>query len=480
MNINLSAASPAGWARHASRGRWIMAPHLVVMDRLLLDLAARQIDKLIVVLPPRHGKSQFYSGYAPGWWLGTFPHDRVMLVSYQQQFAAVWGRQARDTLDLYGYDLFRVNIQKSAKARAEWYTVDGGGMICAGVGGGVTGRGADLLIFDDPIKNDKEAFSEVYRNAVWNFYQATAQTRLEPGGVQIVIQTRWHEDDLVGRLLKEEPGEWVVFHLPAIAEEDEFFTLPDWDGWGWKRQEGEPLWSARYDLDELAKRRKGAGTYWWNALYQGNPSSPVGNVLAPGLLQRYRVTDGGWLLGGASGGQLIPSDRRAPDAPDIFSTADLATSTKTSADYTVIATWALTKDNRLLLLDLDRRRVEGSQHHEMFRRNYDIWLPSTMGVESNGFQLSTVQSLRAGLVGKFLPLPITKLTADTDKVSRALTLQALIEAGMVYVPESAQWLPDLLEEMRQFPNGAHDDQVDAMSYAALKVVGKWDRRLHTY
>ena len=177
----------------------------------------------MVTLPPRHGKSQLISQYFPAWYLGTFPDRRTILTSYEAGFAAGWGRRARDVLEEFGPEVFEVSVREDSSAADRW-DINGhvGGMITAGVGGAITGRGADLLIIDDPVKNSEDAASKTMRDKAWEWYQSTAYTRLEPGGAIILVMTRWNEDDLAGRILKESQtgGEkWEVMNLPAIAEE---------------------------------------------------------------------------------------------------------------------------------------------------------------------------------------------------------------------------------------------------------------------
>lgn len=215
-------SSPAEFAVRASGGRWQLAPHLALLNRFLLDLAAGAITRLLVTMPPRHGKSEFCSKFFPGWFLGTFPDYRVILASYEADFAAEWGGKVRDLMGEFGPAAFDLEVNPATTASARW-DLKGhfGGMKTAGVGGPITGKGADLLVIDDPIKNAEEAGSAVRREAIWDWYRSTARTRLEPGGRVLLIQTRWHADDLAGRILESaaESGEpWVVLKVPALSD----------------------------------------------------------------------------------------------------------------------------------------------------------------------------------------------------------------------------------------------------------------------
>ena len=231
---------PAGLARYATQGRWILAPHLELLNRKLVDLAAGQIRRLLVTMPPRHGKSELCSVYLPAWYLGNYPERRIILASYESDFAASWGRRVRDVLEQHGQHLFEVSLRADSAAAYRW-DLDGytGGMIAVGVGGAATGRGADLFIIDDPVKSPEEAQSQTMSRRIWDWYRGVARTRLEPGGAMLLIMTRWSEDDLAGRLLADRDGEaWEVLNLPALAEDDDPIG----------RVPGEALWPERFPL----------------------------------------------------------------------------------------------------------------------------------------------------------------------------------------------------------------------------------------
>lgn len=231
-------------------------------------------------MPPRHGKSERVSRIYPAWFVGNFPNKRVILASYEADFAASWGAKARDVLLEHGRSVFRVWLRPGSVAANRWDLARyDGGMVTAGVGGPVTGKGADLFILDDPVKNAEEAGSKTMRERAWDWWRSTAYTRLEPGGAVILMMTRWHEDDLGGRILAEAAagGErWEVVRLPALAEE--------WDPL--RRSVGAPLWRERYDLPALEEIRRTIGGYWWACTPYQTPitmadwtEKPVGEVL---------------------------------------------------------------------------------------------------------------------------------------------------------------------------------------------------------
>ncbi|PZR80339.1 MAG: hypothetical protein DLM65_08500 [Candidatus Aeolococcus gillhamiae] len=441
-----AALSPASLALAVDR-RYEVPPHLELLDSAIVEAVATG-GRLLVEMPPRHGKSELCSHYTPAWFVGTHPEKRVMLASYEADFAAGWGRKARDVLEQHGSNLFGVEVRADSAAAARWDLRDhAGGMVTAGVAGAITGRGADLLIIDDPVKSVEESESDTYRDRVWEWWRGTALTRLEPGGSVIVIMTRWHEDDLAGRLLSGGDASWHVLRLPALAEEGDLLS----------REPGEALWPARYDADMLARRREEMGTRLFSAEYQQEPVPAGGSIFRREWFRYYRpVADGAFVLDG--GVYVAGADCRR------VMTCDLAVSTKTSADYTVLACWAVTKANQLLLLDLQRSRMEGPDIVPALRRMYESWHPATVGIESVAFQLSIVQEARrAGL-------PVRELKPDRDKVSRALTAAARMEGAGVFFRAGAPYLGDLEAELLRFPAGRHDDMVDVLSYAIAEVT----------
>jgi len=223
----------------------------------------RDYKVLLVFVPPRHGKSELCSIGFPAWYLGRNPDKEIITVSYSAELAQDFGSKTRTIVGCEAYPhIFDVTLKEDEQAKAKWKTNRGGSYTSVGVGGAITGRGANCLLFDDPIKNREEAESEVYRERVWQFFTSTAFTRLEPKGVVVVILTRWHVDDLAGRILKNPQlsGRCKIIHFPAIATEKEI-----------KREEGEALWPGRFNLKALEEIKNTVGPYDWNALYQGSP-----------------------------------------------------------------------------------------------------------------------------------------------------------------------------------------------------------------
>lgn len=420
-------------------------------------MAEGRVKRLLITMPPRHGKSEFTSKYFPAWYLGRNPDHRVILSSYEADFSMSWGRKVRDLLNEHGQRIFGVSIRRDSTAANRWGIAGRlGGMDTAGVGGPLTGKGAHLFIIDDPVKNSEEAASPTIRSKTWDWFISTAYTRLEPGGSMLLIQTRWNTDDLAGRILEnakssgigDEP--WEVVNLPALAEEG--------DPLG--RDVGEALWPDRYDTDKLNAIKRHGGAYFFSALYQQRPTPAEGGAFRREWFRYWRPDGDGFARLAVPVG--LPQLLRLADCRR-FATVDLAFSTKKSADFTVIAAWAVTRRGDLVLLDLHRDRMEGPGIVPAIRAMSSKHGLDYVCIESNGAQLGMVQAARqAGLT-------VRPLRAEQDKLTRSAVATIRTEAGQVYFPASAPWLSDFEGELLSFPNGAHDDQVDCLSYAALEV-----------
>ena len=390
----------------------------------------------------------------PSWFIGRYPDKRVIEVSYGSLLAEKFGRANRRKIEEFGKELFNIEISPENRSVTNW-GIKGrsGGMISTGVSGYITGHGADLLIIDDPIKNRAEAESTTYRERLWDEWRNTLLTRLHPGAAIIVILTRWHEDDLAGRILKNS-DEWTEINLPAVAGESDDIL---------GRLEGEALWP-EHGFDEVwaGITKKNVGSRTWESLYQGRPAAEEGNLFKAEGFRRFRMQ-------GSDTFELVTdSGLRVVERASckIFQTCDVAGSTKSSADYFVNGTFAVTPHNELLVLDIFRTRLEGPDQPKHMHRLFHEWKPLIQGVESKNMGLTLYQQLlRDGL-------PIVELKADSDKFSRALPAAARYEAGTVFHLDGAHWLDALESELLQFPTGRHDDQVDVVAYAVqLQTMG---------
>lgn len=423
---------------------WKTPPHLQLLNRRLLDVAAGRVNRLMVMMPPRHGKSELSSHYFPAWFAGRFPDKRVILTSYEADFAASWGRKARDTLEEYGPQVFGVNVDPTSSAANRWNILGRrGGMTTAGVGGPITGRGADLFIIDDPVKNAEEAHSPTIRERHWQWYQAVARTRIEPGGAIVLIMTRWHEDDLAGRLLRQmeddpEADQWEVLRLPAIAEEA--------DPLG--REPGQALWPDRYNEQDLAAIRASVGEYTWEALYQQRPAPPGGSVFKR---EWFR--------------QIVD---QAPEGLRWVRFWDLATSTAKTADWTVGALVGTDREGRIYIADIVRRRSEWPDTRKLIVATaQQDGRTVRVGVEKVAFQLAAWQDLMRE--PELLGHAVEAVPVDKDKELRARPWAARAEAGKVILVRGP-WLGKFLAEVETFPHGEHDDQVDAVSGAVQMLA----------
>lgn len=454
------SALPSLWARHATDGRYVIAPHIAALEDVIIRAIARGDGRVIVTMPPRHGKSHYVSEFLPSWLLGTRPDWRVILASYEADFAASWGAKVRGHIRDHGRRVFGVRISRESSARGRWDIAGRlGGMLSAGVGGAVTGRGAHVLIIDDPVKNAEAALSKTKRDKTWEWYTSTVYTRLEPGGTIILMATRWAEDDLIGRVLRHaaeqrkagdpDAEEWEVVNLPALAGPA--------DPLG--RQPGEALWPARYDEARLRRIRKAIGGVWFDALYQQNPTTEGGGVFKRSGFRYYRA--GGT---GAERWFELGDERILASTCTRFATMDLASSEAEAADWTVLAVWAKTPDNRLLLLDVLREQT-ATGHLRMMAAAWQKWAPTYIGVEQE--KVGTMMTRMARRQGA----TIKALFPDADKVTRAIPAGIRVDAGDVWFPTEAAAPFDLAElerELEEFPTGEHDDFADCLAYAVLE------------
>jgi len=458
----LATSSPAGFAHVASRGTWTPFEHLILLNDALMRVAAGEVRRLIVTMPPRHGKSELISRYLPAWYLGRYPDRQVMLTSYEATFAASWGGKARQLLEEHGPGLFGVRVSDGSAAKDQWrLDRHDGVMVTAGVGGGVTGRGAHLLVIDDPVKNAEHARSQVRRDAVWDWWTSTVRTRLMPAtgtsppGAAIVVMTRWHEDDLVGRLIEhqEQGGDrWEIVNLPALAEEH--------DPLG--RAPGAALCPELFDEAAHEQTRRAIGTYWFASLYQQRPA-PAEGLLFKDEHFRY------WTRDATPSGQTL-AILHQPDGPpttvmthklDVFQVVDVAASSKATADYTVVTTFGRCPDGQLLVLDVARRQFELLDVPGFIDREHERHGRPPLWVENFGHGYGVVKALRRKGIAVHGADPIG------DKVMRAMDAVARYEAGEIYHLRGADWLDTFEAELKAFPTGSNDDQVDTVAYAAI-------------
>jgi hypothetical protein len=444
-------ASPACFAAEVSRGRWRLADHLRLIDRAIMDTIRRKSAPILVIeAPPRHGKSELISRYLPAWYLGTFPEKRVMLAAYGAAFARSWGRKARELLEEFGPDYFGIAVRGDLHSASEWgLSGHEGGMVASGVGGPMTGRGADLLIIDDPLKNSDQSHSERIRESHWDWWQSTASTRIEPGGCTIVIATRWHEDDLSGRLIRaasDGEGEAVrELRLPALAEEDDPLGRP----------EGAALWPERWPAASLEVRRKSVSLGWWLAQYQQRPGRGDGVM---------------W------GDEYFGPEIWATTWPAAFERAVLALDPAGGVkrgDYAAIV--FVGASGGLLWVDavLERESVELSVARTIALA--DVWRPHRIGYESNLFQWLVGREFdRQCREAGRPPLPLVPVLNNTAKHWRIQNIGPYLQRSKLRFRESAGGRL-LVRQLREHPLGVHDDGPDALEVALrlLQLPDEW-------
>jgi predicted phage terminase large subunit-like protein len=403
----------------------------------------------MVFLPPRFGKSELTSRRYPGWVLGRNPDWNVGIVSYGAELAEELSADARRVVlsDEYA-DVFgsryapehgsSIEIDRASKAINHWRIAGRrGGVRAVGVGGALTGRGFNVLIIDDPIKGRKEADSELVREDLWKWYQGTLRTRLEPGGGILVIQTRWHHDDLAGRLLRDQAGRWTVVAMPAIAEDADILG----------RSPGEPLDPVRFDSDELAEIRADISSRDWVAQYQQKPTPDEGSIFKRDWFR-------------------IESPVERPGT--IYHVWDTAFSERSQADYSVCTIWRVEQTGyRLLHVFRDRLTYPRLKDQLYALASNPAWRPRGVIIEDIGSGKSLVQDIR-----NESRLPIITYRPDRDKIARAHAVTHLFESGRVVITQ-APWNETYLAEMTQFPSAEHDDMVDSTTMA-LSVIGVWN------
>ncbi len=431
------------WARRSylrycqlvHRGAWIPGRHHRLICEALDRVTRGEITRLMICMPPRHGKSMTVTESYPSYFLGKYPTRRVIEVSYNDEFARKFGRRNRDKVRDFGSRIFGISLSQVNANANNWDLSNGvGGMISVGFGGAATGEGADLLIIDDPVKNRMEADSETSRQHIWDEYQSTFLTRIHPGASIIVIMTRWHEDDLCGRLLNPEygpPEDWTVLRLPAESEGADEDPL--------HRPEGEPLWPEHgYGREWLAQQRQAVGSYAWAGLYQQRPAPAEGGILHRGWFQFYRQP---------------PANARLIQSWDCtFKDGD-------NTDYVAGHVWAKAGPNYYLI---DRVHDHmGITDTMQAIRTLSCKYPTARAklIEDKANGPAVIELLRKEIPG------IIPVNPQGGKVVRAQAIAPYAEAGNIFLPhpERAPWVHDMLEEIAAFPNGAHDDDVDAMT-----------------
>jgi predicted phage terminase large subunit-like protein len=406
---------------------YVAAPHHRLIAEKLEAVERGEIKRLMILMPPRHGKSELASRRFPAWFLGRNEDKQIIAASYNSDLANDFGREVRNIVGSPEFSaLFSTALSEDSRAANRWHTNGGGMYVAAGVGTAVTGRGADILLIDDPFKDREEADSELRRQRVWDWYTSTAYTRLMPGGAIVLINTRWHDDDLSGKLLEaqEEGGDkWDVLSLPAINEREE------------------ALWPEWYSIERLEQIKAVLPARDWNSLYQQNPIPDEGEYFKGAWFQEYDALPPGLRMYGAS-------DYAVTDG---------------GGDYTEHGIAGVDASGNLYIVDWWRKQTTS-----------DVWIDAKCDLiikhephcwfgESGVIRRSIEPFMMRRMQEREAFCRVEWLASIADKPTRARSIQAKASMGKVFLPKVAPWKAELLSQLMRFPAAKYDDGVDVMS-----------------
>ena len=415
---------------------FVEGEHHKLFARKLEDVARGKIKRLIVNLPPRHTKSEFASVYFPSYMMGLKPDMKIMQTTHTAELSQRFGRKVRNLMDTEEYKRVFDNVTLSAdsKSAGRWETSVGGEYFAAGVGGAITGRGADLLIIDDP-HSEQDALSPSALESAYEWYTSGPRQRLQPGGSIVVVMTRWSTLDLTEKLIRRmgeaHADQWEVVELPAILDS------------------GEPLWPEFWKLEELEAVKASLPIAKWNSQYMQNPTSEEGAIIKR---EWWRV----W-------GKDHP-----PEPSYVLQSYDTAFSKKETADYSAITTWGVFRPNSdapesIFLLDAKRGRWDFPELKAIANEEYHYWQPDAVLIESQASGTPLTHELRmAGI-----PVVNYRPTRGKDKTTRVHSVAPVFESGLVWAPDTI-FAEEVIEECAAFPYGENDDFVDSMTQAVLR------------
>ena len=397
-------------------------------------LATGEINRLIINMPPRHTKSEFASYLLPAWMVGRDPKLKIIQATHTAELAIRFGRKAKNLIDSENYrKIFKTALQEDSKAAGRWETSAGGEYFAAGVGGAITGRGADLLIIDDP-HSEQDAMSKVSLERAYEWYTSGPRPRLQPGGKIVLVMTRWSTKDLTAKLVANQKeaksDQWHVVEFPAIMDD-------------------EPVWPEYWKLDELEKVKAALPVTKWNAQWMQQPTSEEGAILKREWWQEYEGED-------------------IPQIYHVIQSYDTAFLKKETADYSAITTWGVwypSEDSgaNLILLDAIKGRYEFPELRRVALEQYRYWNPETVIIEAKASGLPLTYELRK------MDIPVMNYTPSkgNDKHARVNAVAPLFESGMIWAPKQ-KFAEEVIEECASFPYGDHDDLVDSTTQAIMR------------
>ena len=438
INQNLGRDSFLDFIKYVYPG-YKVGPHHLKLIKIFEAIARGEKKRVIVNIAPRHGKSELISYLAPAWFLGKYPHKKVIMASHTADLAVNFGRRVRNLVgsDSYKSIFSQIELQADSKSASRWGTNFNGEYFAIGVGGALAGRGADLFIIDDPHSEQeaKTGRPEVFLPA-WEWFQSGPIQRLMPGGAIIVVMTRWSKLDLTGQIVAQMDRDdnvdrWEVVQFPAIKDD------------------GEPLWPEFWPIEELLAKKAALDIRYWNAQYLQEPTAEAG-----ALIKRD------WW-------KIWPKDDPPPCEFTIMS-LDAAQEANNRADYNALTTWGVffneeTNNYNIILLNSIKKRMEFPELKELVLREYRDWEPDSFIVEKKSNGAALYQELRR------MGLPVAEFTPGKgqDKISRVNAVTDLFSSGIVWAPER-RWAKEVIEECNDFPSGANDDLVDSTTLALMR------------
>ena len=416
---------------------FINGAHHTMIAKRFEDIANGKNKRLIINMPPRHTKSEFASFLFPSWIIGRDPKTKIIQTTHTAELAVNFGRKVRNLLDTPEYrNIFPdVRLQSDSKAAGRWSTNHGGEYFAAGVGGAITGRGADLLIIDDP-HSEQDALSETAMEHAYEWYTSGPRQRLQPGGAIVIVMTRWSLKDLTAKILKaqgyaDHSDKWEVIEFPAI--------MPS----------GKACWPEYWDKEELEGVRASLSVAKWNAQWQQNPTSEEGAIIKKEWWNRWEEDE-------------------VPKLEYIIQSYDTAFSKRETADYSAITTWGVFYPKQdgpahLILLDAKKGRWDFPELKAEALEQYKFWEPETVIIEAKASGTPLTQELRQ------MGIPVVNFTPSkgNDKITRVHSVSPLFESGMIWAPNE-RWADEVIEECSAFPNGEYDDLVDSTTQALMR------------
>ena len=450
--------TPAGTARHASKGAWKCFRHLALFNRVASEIAFGNISNALIEIPPQHGKSEFWSRYFPAWYIGTHPENRVILTSYGGNFAKTWGRKVRQVIEDVGEELFGVRVAQDSHKADDW-SLDGheGGMVTSGVGGAISGRRGNLLIVDDPISGPKQADSKSYKDMLWEWWDAVVGARENFDGAKVVIATRWAIDDLNGRirtdLIDTGKEEWTIIKLPAIAEEDEdlFEGL-------FERKKGDVLCPELFPQEYMERRKKKTLAFTWACVYQQRPYQKGGGDYKTAWFERTIDFE---------------------ELPQMVATVrawDLAASEDPKNKQSAGAKMGLGVDHKVYLIDVDafwksagdrdKRILEDAERDG---KSCEVVVEKEPGSGGKKQAEDLVRQL-AGFIAS-----VAETSGEGGKELRARPLMSAAQNGDVIMVKG-HWNQPFRDQVEHFPKGLID-MIDGAAHGYNYITEDMDSRL---